>query len=197
MNKILSIRLLYNKVMELAEHRYATAWLGFISFIESMIFPIPPDVLLIPMCISNRQKAWFYASICTIASVMGGAFGYMLGYIFYDSIGQMIVSFYGMEDKFIAFQAYYQEWGIWIVLAAGLTPFPYKIITIASGVMLLDFGLFMLISLIARASRFFLEALLLWYFGEKIRIFIEKYLGILTALFFALLLLGFATLKYL
>jgi len=191
------LRRLYDWAMGMAGHRHAVPWLAFLSFIESMIFPIPPDVMLVPMCLSERKKAFFFALVCTIASVIGGAGGYMLGHLFYEGVGQKIVDFYGYGDPFTKFQGYYIEWGIWIVLLGGLTPFPYKVITIASGVVGLNFWLFMVVSVVARASRFFLEAALLWFFGEKIRIFIEKYLGLLTVLFFLLLLGGFAVIKYL
>lgn len=191
------LRRLYDWAMNMAAHRHAVPWLAFVSFIESMIFPIPPDVMLVPMCLSARKKAFFFALVCTIASVLGGAGGYMLGHLFYEGFGQKIVAFYGYEEPFLKFQGYYIEWGIWIVLLGGLTPFPYKVITIASGVVGLNFGLFMLVSVLARSSRFFLEAALLWFFGEKIRILIEKYLGLLTILFFLLLLGGFAVIKYL
>lgn len=188
---------LYDWVMELSRHRHATPLLAFVSFIESVIFPIPPDVMLLPMCLSKRQKAFFYALVCTVASVLGGALGYFLGYALYETIGQKIVAFYGYEEQFGNFQDYYILWGVWIVLLGGLTPFPYKVITIASGVAGLNFVLFMLVSVVARASRFFLVAGLIWLFGEKIRMLIEKYLGLLTVLFFVLLLGGFAVIKYL
>lgn len=191
------LRRLYDWAMGIAGHRHATPWLAFISFIESMIFPIPPDVMLMPMCLAQRKKAFFYALVCTVASVLGGLGGYLLGHIFYEGLGQKIVAFYGYEEPFARFQNYYIEWGVWIVLLGGLTPFPYKVITIASGVAGLNIWLFMLVSVIARASRFFLVAALLWFFGEKIRIFIEKYLGLLTLLFFMILLGGFAVIKYL
>jgi membrane protein YqaA with SNARE-associated domain len=191
------LRRLYDWAMGIAGHRHAVPWLGFISFIESMIFPIPPDVMLMPMCLAERRKAFFFALVCTVASVLGGLGGYMLGHLFYEGFGQKIVAFYGYEEPFMKFQDYYIEWGVWIVLLGGLTPFPYKVITIASGVAGLNLWLFMLVSVIARASRFFLVAALLWFFGEKIRIFIEKYLGLLTLLFFMLLLGGFAVIKYL
>lgn len=191
------LRRLYDWAMSIAGHRHATPWLAFISFIESMIFPIPPDVMLMPMCLAERKKAFFYALVCTIASVLGGLGGYMLGHLFYEGLGEKIVAFYGYEEPFGRFQDYYIEWGVWIVLLGGLTPFPYKVITIASGVVGLNLWLFMLVSVIARSSRFFLVAALLWFFGEKIRIFIEKYLGLLTLLFFLLLLGGFAVIKYL
>ncbi len=196
MSRIVILDKLYNRVIELARHKYASAWLAFISFIESTIFPIPPDVMFVPMCISNRKKIWFYATICTVFSVIGGAVGYFLGAIFYDTIGFAILNMYSMHGKFTEFQQYYKEFGVLIVLAAGITPFPYKVITIASGVIGLNFFLFMISSLIARAFRFFLEAILLWYFGEKIRIFIEKHLGILTAIFVFLIIGGFILIKY-
>lgn len=181
----------------MAGHRHAVWFLAFISFIESSFFPIPPDILLIPMILAARDKAWFYAGVCTLASVLGGYLGYAIGYGFYETLGAPIVASYGYEDQFLRFQDRYHEWGAWIVAMAGLTPFPYKIITIASGVVNLDMFTFSIASLLSRGARFFLVAALLWWMGPAIRRFIEKYLGLLTILFFILLFGGFLAVKYL
>jgi len=191
------LRRLYDWTMDLAAHRHALAALAFISFIESSVFPIPPDVLLIPMILAARDRAWLIAAVCTAASVAGGVAGYGIGALLFDTVGQPIVAFYGYLDRFQEFQARYEEWGAWIVAGAGFTPFPYKVITITSGVMKLDFGVFMAASTISRGARFFLLAALLWYFGPPIRSFIERYLPQLTIVFFALLLGGFVALRYL
>ncbi|WP_340115858.1 YqaA family protein [Pelagibius sp. 7325] len=191
------LRRLYDWTMDLAAHRHALAALAFISFIESSVFPIPPDVLLIPMILAARDRAWLIAAVCTAASVAGGVAGYGIGALLFDTVGQPIVAFYGYLDRFEEFQARYEEWGAWIVAGAGFTPFPYKVITITSGVMKLDFGVFMTASVISRGARFFLLAALLWYFGPPIRRFIERYLPQLTILFFVLLLGGFVALRYL
>ncbi len=183
--------------MDLAGHRHALAALAFISFVESSVFPIPPDVLLIPMILAARDRAWVIAAVCTAASVVGGMAGYGIGALLFDTVGQPIVEFYGYLDRFHQFQARYEEWGAWIVAGAGFTPFPYKVITITSGVMKLDFGVFMVASIVSRGARFFLLAALLWYFGPPIRRFIERYLPQLTIVFFVLLLGGFVALRYL
>jgi len=183
--------------MDLAGHRHALLALAVISFAESSVFPIPPDVLLIPMILAARERAWLIAGVCTAASVVGGVFGYTIGALLFDTLGQPIVEFYGYLDRYQEFQAGYEEWGAWIVAGAGFTPFPYKVITITSGVMQLDFGVFMIASIASRGARFFLVAALLWYFGPPIRSFIERYLAQLTILFFVLLFGGFVALRYL
>jgi membrane protein YqaA with SNARE-associated domain len=181
--------------MQQASHRRAPWLLAGVSFIESSIFPIPPDVLLIPMVLADRKRAWTLALICTLASVVGGFVGYAIGALLFEALAQPLLAFYGYLDKFAAFQDRYTEWGAWIVLFAGLTPFPYKVITIASGVAHLDLTIFAAASVVARGLRFFIVAALLWKFGPPIRIFIEKHLGKLTLVFFLLLLGSFLLLK--
>ena len=178
------LKRLYDWTMRLAGHKRSDVALGFISFIESSLFPIPPDVLLIPMVLAQRERAWRIAAICTVTSVAGGLLGYFIGFTLWVQIGQPIVDFYGYMDKFAAFQGRYEEWGAWIVAFFGLTPFPYKVITIASGVVSLDIWTFMLASVLSRGARFFLVAALLWKFGDPIREFIEKRLGLITVIFF-------------
>ncbi len=191
------LRRLYDWVMGLAGHRHALAALAAISFIESSVFPIPPDVLLIPMVLAARQRAWLIATVCTVSSVLGGIAGYAIGYYLFEAVGQPIVEFYGAAHEFVRFQAEYNERGAWIVAFFGVTPFPYKVITIASGVTGLSLATFMTASVLSRGARFFMVAALLWRFGEPIRVFIEKRLGLLTVLFFAALIGGFVVLKYL
>ncbi|SOD96491.1 YqaA family protein [Caenispirillum bisanense] len=187
----------YDWTMRQASQPHALWTLAVISFIESSIFPIPPDVLIIPMVLAAREKAWRIAAVCTVASVVGGYAGYAIGYFLWETIGQAVLGFYGYLDKFDAFKQLYNEWGAWIVGMAGFTPFPYKVITIASGVTQLDPVVFGIASVVSRAARFFLVAALLWKFGPPIRSFIEKHLGKLTIAFFVLLLGGFALLKVL
>ena len=190
------LRSLYDWTIRLAAHRNAHWALAVVSFVESSVFPIPPDVVLIPMVLSQRHKAWAYAAICTVASVVGGIFGYAIGYFLFDTLGQTILNFYGYQDAFANFAARYNEYGVWIVLIAGFTPFPYKVITIASGVTHLNFVVFMLASIVARGARFFIVAGLLWWFGEPIRAFIDRYFGLLSFAFMALLIGGFVLLRY-
>ena len=189
------IKSLYDWSMETAKKPYALWALAAVSFAESSFFPIPPDILLIPMVLAARTKAFRIALICTITSVIGGCFGYAIGVFLYDSVALPLLNFYGYLAKFEEFKAYYNEHGAMIVAFAGFTPFPYKVITIASGATGLDFFIFNLASIISRGARFFLVAALLWKFGEPIRSFIEKRLGLLSFLFFVLLIAGVAAVK--
>lgn len=182
--------------MDLATRPYAMAALAVVAFVESSIFPIPPDVMLIPMILAAPTRAFRIALVCTIASVLGGMFGYGIGYFLFDAVGQPILDFYGYGDKFETFSGQYNEWGPWIVFTAGLTPFPYKVITITSGVTALDPVVFMTASIAARALRFYIVAALLWKFGAPIKEFIDKRLGILTVVFVILLVGGFVLVKY-
>jgi len=186
---------LYNRTMALAGHRHALPALAGVSFAESSFFPIPPDVMLIPMVLAQRQKAWLIALVCTLASVVGGFAGYAIGYGLWEAVGQPILEFYHASEQFARFQAGYNEWGGWIVLFAGLTPFPYKVITIASGVTQLDLATFMIASVVARGLRFYVVAGLLYWFGPPIKAFIERNLGLLTVVFFVLLFGGFLVIR--
>jgi membrane protein YqaA with SNARE-associated domain len=190
------LRRAYDKTMELAAHRSAPWALAGVAFVESSVFPIPPDVVLIPMVLAERRKAWLYAAIATLASVVGGIFGYIIGYFLFETIGQPILSFYGYTAAFEDFARKYNEYGAWIVFIAGVTPFPYKVITIASGVTQLNFFVFMVASLAARGLRFFVVTGLLYWFGPPIKDFIEKYLGILSVVFVVLLIGGFVLIRY-
>lgn len=190
------LRSLYDWTLEKAEHPKAMWILAALSFTESSFFPIPPDVLLIPMVLAAPTRAWRIALVCSVASVFGGIFGYYIGYALFDVAGQTIIDFYGMQEKFIWFQAKYNEFGAIIVGLAGFTPIPYKVFTIASGLTHLDLTTFIIASALSRTARFFLVAALLWKFGTPIRAFIEKRLGLLTLLFFALLFGSFLALKY-
>ncbi len=181
------IRYLYNWTLLKARNKYSVWILSIVSFTESSFFPIPPDVLLIPMIIANKAKAWVYAFVCTLSSVIGGIAGYAIGYFFYNSIGILIIDAYGLMNSFKSFESYYNQYGILIVLGAGFTPFPFKFITIASGVFNLNILLFILTAFIARGLRFYLLAGILFIFGEKIKILIDKYFNILTILFFIIL----------
>ena len=186
----------YNRMMRASRSKYALYVLAVISFVESSFFPIPPDILLIPMVLAARQRAWLIAGVCTVASVMGGWFGYAIGMFLYDVVALPILEFYGYVAKFDEFRQYYNDWGAWIVFGAGITPFPYKVITIASGVSGLDIWTFSIASILARGFRFFLIAALLWKYGKKMEDFIVKNLGWLSILFFVLLFGGFVLIKY-
>ncbi len=187
----------YDWMMDQAASEKAPRALFWVSFVESSFFPIPPDVMLIPMCVAQRLKAWSYATIATVASVIGGAFGYMLGYFFFDSIGEPILRFYGKADSFGEFSSWFNEWGVWILLIKGMTPFPYKVLTITAGVTQMPFFEFIIASIGARAMRFYLVAGLLYAFGEPIRDFIERRLSLVTTVFVIGLVGGFVAVKYL
>ena len=186
------LRGLYDWTISLARTPYALWALAAVAFIESSFFPIPPDVLMIPMIIARPSRAFIIAGVATLASVLGGLFGYYIGFALYDSVGVQILEFYGKEDYFNDFAVTYNTWGAWAVLIAGVTPFPFKVITIASGVTQLSLPVFIIAAVIARALRFFLVAALLWKFGAPIRDFIERRLGLMFILFCVLLLGGFA-----
>ena len=189
------IRRLYDWVMDLAAHRQSLWWLFIISFIESSFFPSPTNIMLIPMVLADRARAWWFAAIATVGSVLGGIAGYLIGYLLFDQIGKPVLDFYGHGDKFAEFASGYNEYGAWIVLFAGATPFPYKVITIASGVTALNFWVFLIASIVARSAVFFAIAGLLYAFGEPIRAFIERRLGILFTIFLVLLFGGFVAVR--
>jgi membrane protein YqaA with SNARE-associated domain len=188
---------LYDWTMGLAGHRHALWVLAAIAFIESSVFPIPPDVLIIPMVLAAPARAWRIALVATLASVLGGGLGYLIGAALFETLGRPLLEFYGQMDSFEEFRRIYDEWGAWIVAGAGFTPFPYKVVTIASGAAGLDPVTFMAASAVSRGARFFLVAALLWKFGLPIRVFIEKYLPQLTWAFFILLIGGFVAIRYL
>ncbi len=188
---------LYDRTLGLAGHRHALWALAVVAFAESSVFPIPPDILIIPMVLAVRARAWRVAAVATAASVLGGLLGYGIGAGLYETLGRPLLEFYGNLESFEAFQATYNAWGAWIVAGAGFTPFPYKVITIASGVAGLDLATFMIASAVSRGARFFLVAALLWKFGPPIRGVLEKHLPLVAWLFFGLLLAGFLGIRYL
>ncbi len=191
------LRSLYDWTLSLARHPHALWALAFVAFIESSVFPIPPDVLMIAMIVARPSRAFVIAAVATLASVAGGLAGYWIGYSAFETLGRPVLEFYGKDAYFAEFQARYNDWGAWAVLIAGVTPFPYKVITILSGVTALSLPVFIMASLVARALRFFIVAALLWKFGAPIRDFIEARLGLVFSLFMALLLGGFVVVRYL
>jgi membrane protein YqaA with SNARE-associated domain len=190
------IRKLYDWTISLADSKYAVWALAGVSFVESSFFPIPPDLVLIPMCLAERQKSLFYATVCTVASVLGGLLGYAIGYYAFETFGKDILQLYGLMGKFAAMQEKYTQYGGWIILAKGMTPIPFKLLTILSGVMHLSLPVFIVSSIGARAMRFYLVAGLLWKFGAPVRDFIEKYLTWVALAFLVLLIGGFVAIKY-
>ena len=190
------LRGLYDWTMRKAASDKAPAALAGVSFVESSFFPIPPDIMLIPMILSRREKAWWYATIATVASVLGGLLGYAIGYFLYDSIGLPILKFYGREHALDSFMAFVRDYGVPAVIIKGMTPIPYKVVTIAAGVGHMDLLAFIGASILARAMRFFLVAGLLYFAGEPIRAFIETRLTLVLTVFLVLLVGGFVAVRY-
>lgn len=191
------IKRLYDWTMGLANTPHALWALAVVAFLESSVFPIPPDVLMIPMIIARPSRAFVIAGVALVASVLGGMFGYYIGWGMFETVGRPVLEFYGKDAYFDEFATRYNVWGAWAVLIAGVTPFPYKVITILSGATGLNFGVFMVASVIARGLRFFIVAGLLWKFGAPIRDFIERRLGLMFTLFCLLLVGGFYVVKFL
>ncbi|MFC7703766.1 YqaA family protein [Plastorhodobacter daqingensis] len=191
------IRSVYDWTLSLAQSRHALWALALVAFVESSVFPIPPDVLMIPMILARPSRAFLIAGVALVSSVLGGLLGYYIGWGLFESVGRPVLEFYGKDAYFGEFAARYNEWGAWAVLIAGVTPFPYKVITILSGATALSLPVFLLASILARGLRFFLVAALLWKFGAPIRDFIERRLGLMFTLFVVILLGGFAMVRYL
>ena len=185
------LKRIYDWCLDAADKPYALWILAAVSFAESSFFPIPPDIMLLPMSLARPKKAWWFATVCTIASVAGGVLGYAIGALLYDSVGHWLIQIYGYGDKVEAFRAGYAEYGAWIILLKGLTPIPYKLVTITSGFANYNIWLFVALSVIARGGRFFVVAILLNRYGEWIRVRIEKHLGLWVGLAAGVLVLGF------
>ena len=190
------VRRTYDWIIRSANTPKAIWMVTLISFAESSIFPLPPDLVLIPMVLADRAKAWWLATVCTISSIFGGLVGYAIGFFLFDTIGDWIIQTYQLEASFDRFQVEFQTWGFWIIALKGLTPIPFKLVTIASGVAGLNLTQFVLASIIARSFRFFLIAALLWFFGDWARLYIEKYLPWVLASSLAVLIAGFIVIKY-
>jgi membrane protein YqaA with SNARE-associated domain len=188
---------LYARTLDIAAGPNALVALLVVSFVESSVFPIPPDILLIPMILARPRAAWRLAALCTLASVAGGTVGYAIGYFLFDAIGRPVLEFYHAMGSYEALRAGFARWGVWIIILKGMTPIPYKLITIASGVAHFDFFTFVGASIVSRSLRFFIVAALLWWFGDAARRFIERRLTLVTTLFAAGLVGGFVVLRYL
>lgn len=190
------LRRLYDWTMRAAAGPEAERALGLVAFAESSFFPVPPDVMIVPMVLARPEAAWRIAGIATLASVAGGLFGYLIGALLFETVGRFLIDLYGYAAEFARFEALYHDYGLWIVMIGGLTPFPYKVVTIASGVAGYPLLPFVLGSLATRGARFFVEAALLYWFGPPIRAFIERWLGWLATAFLVLLIGGFAALRF-
>ena len=190
------LRKLYNWCINAAGKPHAAWILGAVSFTESSFFPVPPDTMLVPMALARPDRAYYYAAVCTIASVLGGILGYAIGAYLYESVGLWLISLYGYGDKVEAFREAYARWGSWIILIKGATPIPYKIVTITSGFAGYNFFLFVLLSMITRGARFYLTALLLSRYGPQAREAIEKRLGFWFTVFLVALIGGIIVAVY-
>ncbi|KQT76689.1 cytochrome B [Methylobacterium sp. Leaf465] len=191
------IRRLYEWILALAGKPSAPYALGAVAFAESSFFPVPPDVMLVPMAVSRPDRVWFYALITTLASVAGGLVGYAIGALLFDSIGQWVFRVYGLSDKAATFQASYGEYGHWVILLKGLTPIPFKLVTITSGFAHYDLFWFVVLSLLTRGARFFILAGLLGRYGVQIRGVLDRHLNVVAAISVAVIILGFVLFKVL
>jgi membrane protein YqaA with SNARE-associated domain len=195
--KMRFLHLLYYWTMQLANNPRAIWLLGFVSFIEAIFFPIPPDVLLIPMILANIKRAWLYAFVTTITSVIGGLVGYAIGYLAYEQIAEPLLLSLGKQAAMSLFSSSINENGFLIVLTAGISPIPFKVVSVMSGFTQMPVFVFLLSALLGRATRFFVVATLLKYYGEAIKSFIETYLGWLFLVFIAFIVLGTMVLDFL
>jgi membrane protein YqaA with SNARE-associated domain len=189
------LRRLYDRLMALAASRAAPAWLAAVSFAESSFFPAPPDLMLAPMVLAKPEHAWRNAAICTAGSVVGGVAGYAIGF-FLDDVGRWILSLLGQAGALESFQAWYADWGLWVILIKGLTPVPYKLVTIASGLAHFNFGMFIAASVVTRGARFFLVAALLKAFGPPIQAFVEERLTLVTSIIAVVIVGAIVALKF-
>jgi len=189
------LRRLYDWVLHWAETPYGVPALFLLAVAESSFFPVPPDVLLIALCLSLRRKAFYYAAVCTVGSVIGGALGFFIGMKFW-AIGQGILFHYVSEETFETVRTYFRDYEAWAIAIAGFTPIPYKVFTISAGFFQVDFSVFMVVSLLSRGARFFLVGGLIYLFGRHIRNFIDRYFNLLTYGFTAVLVGGFIVLKF-
>ncbi len=189
-------RHLYDWVLSWADHRYAVPALFLLAFTEASFFPIPPDVLLMALAISRPKSSFGYAAVCLGGSVTGGAFGYLLGLGFMNSVGKWIIDFYHLSDQYTQVTGLYREYGAWAVAAGGFTPLPYKLFTVTAGAFKMDFSIFLIASVLSRGGRFFLEAALFYLFGPPIKHMLDRYFGLFTIIFMILLIGGFIVLKW-
>lgn len=190
------LRRMYEWVIHWAYTPYGAPALFLLAFMESSFFPVPPDVLLIALSLGAPKKAFRFAALCTIGSVLGGLFGYYIGYSLFDLFGAKIIAFYGFDDKYEMVRVMYRRYDVWFVGAAGFTPIPYKVFTIAAGAFHMDLLRFVIASALSRGARFFLVSALIWKFGEPIKSGIDKYFNLLSILFFVILVAGFIVIGY-
>ena len=191
------LRRIYDWCIGAASKPYATWLLGIVSFAESSVFPVPPDAMLIPMSLARPDRAYFFAAVCTVTSVVGGLLGYFIGAALYDTVGLWLIQLYGYGAKVEQFREAYREWGAWIILLKGMTPIPYKIVTITSGLADYPITPFILLSIVSRGMRFYLVAFLIYRYGERARSIIEERLGLWVTLAGIVLVAGIIAAIYL
>ena len=191
------IKKIYEKIIKISKKKYALPFLLIVAFLESFIFPIPPDIFLIFLVLAQRNKTFYLAFYCSVFSVAGGILGYFIGIFFFDSLGQGILNYYNLNEKFSSFSQSYNKFGALIVAVGGFTPVPYKLITIFSGFVKMDFFNFTIASIISRGARFFLIATLLYFFGRKIEELLIKKFGLISLILFLIILIAYFIIKYL
>lgn len=189
------LRPLYNWILRRAARKDAVWWMAGVSFAESSFFPLPPDVMLVPMCLAQPKKLWWYVNVCAFASLIGGAFGYAVGYYLFESVGRLIIDLYNAQESFTRFQEMFSLYGPWFLILKGVTPIPYKLLTITAGFAKLDFTIFMLCSVVARFSRFYMIAILLHFYGPQVQEIIEKRLMLVTTVLLVIVIGGLLSFK--
>ncbi|OYD83373.1 MULTISPECIES: YqaA family protein [Azospirillum] len=187
---------LYNRILRLSARKDAVWWMSAVSFAESSFFPLPPDIMLVPMCLAEPKKLWRYTNICALASLIGGLFGYAVGFYLFESVGRLIIDFYNAQDSFQRFQDMFAEFGPWFLILKGITPIPYKLLTITAGFAHLDLTVFILCSIVARFSRFYMIAILLHFYGPQVRDIIEKRLMLVTTVLLVIIIGGLLSFKF-
>ena len=191
------LKRLYNWTLDLAGRPYALYALAVVSFAESSFFPIPPDIMIVPMALAQPKKIWLYAAVCSVASVLGGLLGYFIGAVLFESVGMAILNFFSMADGAETFKEQYNQWGHWVILIKGVTPIPYKLVTITSGAAGYNLFWFVVLSMITRSARFFILAALLSQFGPAIRRMLDQHLNLILTLFVVAIVGGFFAFQYL
>ncbi|TWA82492.1 membrane protein YqaA with SNARE-associated domain [Azospirillum brasilense] len=187
---------LYNRILKLSARKDAVWWMSAVSFAESSFFPLPPDIMLVPMCLAEPRKLWRYTNICALASLIGGMFGYAVGFYLFESIGRLIIDLYNAQESFQRFQDMFAEFGPWFLILKGITPIPYKLLTITAGFAHLDLTVFILCSIVARFSRFYMIAILLHFYGPQVRDIIEKRLMLVTTVLLVIIIGGLLSFKF-
>ena len=190
------LRPLYNRILQLSARKDAVWWMSAVSFAESSFFPLPPDIMLVPMCLAEPKKLWRYTNICALASLIGGLFGYAVGFYLFESVGRLIIDLYNAQESFQRFQDMFAEFGPWFLILKGVTPIPYKLLTITAGFAHLDLTVFILCSIVARFSRFYMIAILLHFYGPQVRDIIEKRLMLVTTVLLVIVIGGLLSFKF-